>query len=288
MPVKGSASPATYPGVWPTSDDRLMKLASCNLPRLTIAAVATCALVLASCGEDDPATRISAGDDAALDGTQWVLDVARNGGERGEAVSSWIKFEGGRVSGSDGCNRFSGSYEASDGALTLGPLAGTQIACDGAAGRVAASVTEGFGIVDGYAISGEKLRLTAGGAEVLSYDAQPAGVEGSWTATSVLYGDAIHGIVTGTKLTAVFAADGTVSGSGGCNMFNGPYTFDGGPLDVGPLAATRKACKSPPRAGEQERGYLAALESVVRAEQAGDALTLFNSQDQMAVIFKRR
>ena len=263
-----------------------MKLASSNLPRLTIAAVATCALALASCGEDDPATPTGAGDDAALNGTQWALDVARHGGERGETVSPWIKFEDGRVSGSDGCNRFSGSYEASDGALTLGPLAGTQIACDGAAGRVAASVTEGFGMVDGYAISGETLRLTSGGEVRLTYAAQPAGVEGAWTATSVLYGDAIHGIVTGTKLTARFGADGTVSGSGGCNTFKGPYVFDSGPLDLGPLSATRKACKSP-RAGEQERGYFAALESVVRVEQAGDGLTLFNSQDQMAVIFRR-
>ena len=121
MPAKGSARPATCPDAWPASDQRLMKLASSNLPRLTIAAVATCALALASCGEDDPATPTSAGDDAAFNGTQWALDVARHGGERGEAVSPWIKFEDGRVSGSDGC---SGSYEASDGALTLGPLAG--------------------------------------------------------------------------------------------------------------------------------------------------------------------
>ena len=38
---------------------------------------------------------------------------------------------GGRVSGSDGCNRFTGSYELKGDAITFGQLASTQMACVG-------------------------------------------------------------------------------------------------------------------------------------------------------------
>ena len=40
-----------------------------------------------------------------------------------------LRFEGGRASGSAGCNSFSGSYQASEGRLEFGPLATTRMAC---------------------------------------------------------------------------------------------------------------------------------------------------------------
>ena len=53
-----------------------------------------------------------------------------------------ITFEAnGRVSGDDGCNGFSGSFEADGSKLTFGPLAGTQMACTGPADEVSRKVT---------------------------------------------------------------------------------------------------------------------------------------------------
>ena len=43
-----------------------------------------------------------------------------------------LQFDGARLSGSAGCNRFSGSYSAADGRLTAGPLMATEMACPGA------------------------------------------------------------------------------------------------------------------------------------------------------------
>jgi len=40
-----------------------------------------------------------------------------------------LMFHGGRVSGSDGCNRIAGSYDLKGDRLTFGQLAGTQMAC---------------------------------------------------------------------------------------------------------------------------------------------------------------
>ena len=42
-----------------------------------------------------------------------------------------LQFDGSRLSGSAGCNRFSGGYSAADGNLTAGPLMATEMACPG-------------------------------------------------------------------------------------------------------------------------------------------------------------
>ncbi len=43
-----------------------------------------------------------------------------------------LQFEGARLSGTAGCNRFSGGYAVSDGTLKAGPLMATEMACPGA------------------------------------------------------------------------------------------------------------------------------------------------------------
>lgn len=43
-----------------------------------------------------------------------------------------LQFDGARLSGSAGCNRFSGGYSVADGTLTAGPLMATKMACPGA------------------------------------------------------------------------------------------------------------------------------------------------------------
>jgi heat shock protein HslJ len=50
---------------------------------------------------------------------------------RPAAARATIRFEGDRVSGTTGCNRFSGSYRFERGRLVLGPLAMTRMACPG-------------------------------------------------------------------------------------------------------------------------------------------------------------
>jgi heat shock protein HslJ len=126
----------------------------------------------------------------------------------------------------------------------------------------------------------------AGGETVLTYAAGAAGIEGSWTVLSVLYDGAIRSVVADTEPTADCSADGTISGSTGCNGFHGPYTLQGKKLNVGPLTATKKACPTT-EASDQEAGYLSALESAVRIEQAGPQLTLLNAKGQKAATLTR-
>jgi heat shock protein HslJ len=247
---------------------------------------ALCAVIVSGCGGEDSTPGASAGG-TELVGTQWVLDVAALGVSGAGSVNSWISFARDSVSGNDGCNAFSGSYEVDGSKLRFGPLAGTKKACGAPADEVSREVTGALGRVRGYATSADTLRMKdAGGETVLSYVAATPGVEGGWTVISVLYGDAIRSVVVGTDLTADFAADGTLSGNTGCNSFRGDYTLEGKKLHVGPLTATKDACPTK-EASEQEAGYLAALESAIRIEQAGPELTLLNSKGQMAVTLTR-
>ena len=148
-------------------------------------------------------------------------------------------------------------------------------------------MTTALARVRAYEIRADTLRMEdAGGVTVLSYVAGTPGVEGDWTVISVLYDDAIRSVVVDTDLTADFSADGTISGNTGCNSFHGDYTLEGETLHVGPLTAAKNACPTT-EASEQEAGYLAALESAVRIEQAGPELTLLNSKGQMAVMLTR-
>jgi heat shock protein HslJ len=233
-----------------------------------LAGVVFGAVFVAGCGDVNATSAALGG--TKLVGTQWVLDVSALGVSGAGSVSSWISFDRDRVSGNDGCNAFSGAYKRDGSDLTFGPLAGTQQACAGPAGEVSAKVSAALGHVRMYELAAERLRLK----------------DASWTVISVLYDDAIRSVVGGTELTADFSAEGMISGHKGCNSFHGEYTLDGKRLNVGSLAATKKACPTI-EAAAQEAGYLSALESAVTIEQVGPELTLLNAKGQMAVTLQR-
>ena len=74
-------------------------------------------------------------------------------------------------------------------------------------------------------------------------------------------------------ITAVFTADGHLSGSAGCNDYNATYTFDeSGSMTVGPLGTTRKAC--PDAIMSLENSYLDALQGTSEWAIGGGVLTL--------------
>ncbi len=73
---------------------------------------------------------------------------------------------------------------------------------------------------------------------------------------------------------ATFEAE-TVSGSTGCNRYNGPYTVDGDTLEIGVLATTRMACAPP--ADAVELAYLAAFEQVAAWSTEDGELVLMDA-----------
>ena len=260
---------------------RRVRLVSAAALLLAVLAFAACG----SSGDDGSAGATPA--DASLTGTTWLLDTSTQTVPDAGKVVSTLKLQGGRATGSDGCNDFSGPYEASGDALKLGPLASTRKACVDPFATVSGTVLAGFAKVARQQISGTTLRLLDGaGTTLLTYTATTPSVTGSWTAVSVSYDDAIRGVLESTKLTADFDGKGEVSGSGGCNDFSGPYQARGETLRVGPLTATEKACADQD-ANVQEAGYLTALAAARRFEQVADRLTLFDARGHILVVFDR-
>ncbi|MCL7926651.1 MAG: META domain-containing protein [marine benthic group bacterium] len=117
-----------------------------------------------------------------------------------------------------------------------------------------------------------------GGSEVLA---------GEWTVTGYNNGrGGVTTLVASTEINAVFAADGTVAGSAGCNNFNGPVSVDGAGVSIGPLAATMKMCAAE-GVMEQESQFLAAMQNSTRWEIRGDRLELRNDDGALQVSLKR-
>jgi heat shock protein HslJ len=218
---------------------------------------------------------------ASLAGTAWDLAQYAPAGRAQlvavpDAVTPTAEFTTDQVSGSGGCNRFSGGYTTDGGSIDIGPLASTQMACVGDAMQVEADYLARLDEAATYSISGTTMTMSdKAGQVVLSYtESVPITLTGTdWSATGINNGkDAVVSLVAGTTVTAVFGEDGTITGSGGCNTFNGPYQVSGRDLTIGTLATTLKACE--PDVSTQEADYLAALGRVTTYTIRGDQLEL--------------
>lgn len=99
------------------------------------------ALLLAACGAPDPVmdapagadeatheTVLEAGAEEALSGPEWIVNQI-DGRPALEDAAPSIAFLPNGVTGSAGCNRFNGGYEADAASLTFGALATTRMAC---------------------------------------------------------------------------------------------------------------------------------------------------------------
>jgi heat shock protein HslJ len=247
--------------------------------------------VLAACGGDDDSPSAGSASSAAateaappsLDGTSWSLtEVAGAAAKPG----GFLGFTGGNVAGSTGCNGFGGTYTQSGASLTiaLGPI--TQMACAGLEEQEAA-VVAALPKVASLAQSGGTLTLLdAGGTALLAYTAQEAaGLVGpAWDVTGLNNGqEAVTSVITGSTVTVTFAADGTVSGSAGCNTYSATYTLSGADLKVTPPAATRMLCDQPAGVMEQETAFLKALERSVIVEPASNGVTLRGANGEIQV-----
>ncbi len=74
----------------------------------------------------------------------------------------------GQVSGTSGCNRFTGAFETGQGGLKLGPLARRRMACTRALDEQERAVFQVLGTVAGYEVAGDILMLRdASGATVM-------------------------------------------------------------------------------------------------------------------------
>jgi heat shock protein HslJ len=234
----------------------------------------------------------------ALTGTRWQLTYYNNG--RGGFTSALLDTEltaefneDGQMSGSAGCNSYSGSYQIDGNNISIGPLASTMMMCETPEG-VMDQETEYLAALERaatYEIIGNQLEMKdVDGSRIASYIAlPPATLAGtSWTVTAYNNGqDAVVSVIIGTEITAEFDQDGSLAGSAGCNNYNTTYEVDGENITIGPAATTRMMCGKPEGIMDQENQYLAALQSAATFRMQGDKLELRTADGALAVAFAR-
>ena len=116
----------------------------------------------------------SAASGAKLRDTHWVLaEVAGKPAQPGQGESVHIELhKKGRFTGSTGCNRMSGNYIASEGALqfTLGPI--TMKACSEPVMQQEQAVLGALKSTTAYKISGNTLELMNGAESLAKFEAE--------------------------------------------------------------------------------------------------------------------
>lgn len=248
--------------------------------RLIATGIAVASLFSVACTAMSPAADVP-----GLDGTAWVLS-SLPGRTLVDGATATLRFEGGRASGTDGCNRYATSYTADGSRLKFDAAgAATMMACPPAIMEQARAFTSSLGATSSHRIEAGQLQLLGpDGAVVASFAPQSQALAGtSWRVTGYNNGrQAVVSVLSGTQLSMSFAADGRVSGSAGCNNFMGTYTASGSSLKFGPAATTRKMCGQP-GVMEQEQQFLKALESVATIRQEGDRAELRTADGALAV-----
>jgi uncharacterized lipoprotein YbaY len=84
----------------------------------------------------------------------------------------------------------------------------------------------------------------------------------------------------------VLFENGKLSGSAGCNTYNGGYQSDNKNLTVSNVVATRQACAEPAGVMEQESAYLGLLGSAATYSTANGSLTIFDANGSAVLNYK--
>ena len=157
------------------------------------------------------------------------------------------------MSGSDGCNRITGTYELKGDAVTFGQMAGTQMACIDAAADVERAFREALKSTTRLTVAGDRLELSdAAGKRVAAFTAGKAALPSpahELTGTSwqlVKFQGSDETTLTPddrTKYTMAFGALWRLTARIDCNRGSGSWKSSGpNQLQFGPLALTRAMC----------------------------------------------
>ncbi|MFW3117012.1 lipoprotein [Mycolicibacterium mageritense DSM 44476 = CIP 104973] len=233
------------------------------------------ALVLAGCS----GTESASADPQTVDGRTFV-SVAVDGDQIPGGGPLTVGFDGDRISTFAGCNRGAGTADLADGHIAA-QLAMTMMACPPPAGDADAWMSKFFDARPSWTLDGDTLTLRTDAATVTLQDRKVLNPDRPLTGTTWQ----VHSLVSDQAVTTsvaieqakpslTIAPDGTVTGTTGCNRFNGhaEVSGSGDAVDFGPLAVTKMACAG--EIGEIEQAVLRVLTGHVTAAVDADQLRL--------------
>lgn len=246
-------------------------------------------LLLAACAPQPsaPAAGTPAPDiapSAALDGTGWILAELPEVPLTGQDDLT-LRFEQGRASGTDGCNRFMGEYAATASTIRINAGGGTRMACPPEIMAQALTYRNALASAQDYRIQGNTLTLLdASGSVTARFRSQPESLAGtSWRVTGINnQRGGVVSVIEGSDVSLTFSGDGNVTGNASCNRFNGPFEQGGDQITFGALASTRRACIDE-ALNQQEQAFFAALAKAATVRFEGSKLELRTADNALAV-----
>ncbi|WP_020392638.1 META domain-containing protein [Kribbella catacumbae] len=199
-------------------------------------------MLLSACGSES-----SAG--GSLTGRSFLsISVTEDGKPKQLAPNTRIglRFKDGNVHAETGCNQLGGEVSTDDGKLTVGELGGTEMGCDPARHAQEDWVGQLLRDRPTWKLEADKLTLTRGGTELVLQDRETAQpdkpLDGTkWSLETVIAGQTASHSVGSEKAHLTIAGE-RVTGSTGCNEFQGIVAKTAGKLTFGELSTTRKAC----------------------------------------------
>ncbi len=221
-----------------------------------------------------------------LAGTAWIMSSLNGSLPIDEAAITLQFGMDGSASGSDGCNRYTTTYNQLGDALTfMQPMAGTMMACAEPVMTQAAEYQKALASVTRFAMSARQLVLFAGSDIVLTFIADVQKLEGTaWAVVNYNNGrEAVVGVLDGTEITLNFEKD-QLNGNAGCNNYFAGYKAQDNTITIDAAGSTQMFCESPQGVMDQEAQYLAALQTAATYRIEGDELWLRTAGDAIAVI----
>ncbi|HWD83083.1 MAG TPA: META domain-containing protein [Kribbella sp.] len=219
-----------------------------NKPMIALAAAGL--LALSACGnEAGPKSGGDGTDGAALSGRTFVsTSVVENGKPRTPQPHVMLQFtSNGRMSWDAGCNTSETSVSTADNRLVLGSqITSTLVGCLGPAAGLDSWIGGVLGQKPTWKLDGSKLVLTTSSTTISLLDkevAEPAlTLDGTkWGLSTIIDGQTASHPVGSAKAWLTINGD-RVTGSTGCNEFQGMVATSTGELTFGELATTRRAC----------------------------------------------
>ncbi|MFZ1389768.1 MAG: META domain-containing protein [Thiolinea sp.] len=207
-----------------------------------------------------------------------------------------MTFNGGVLTGNDGCNNFRAAYShprvpktPQSLSIRMDRAMSTMMACPPQQTQVAGAVASALQKTYQYSVNDKYLTLMdSRGVVVATFDRPATDVPGtSWQLLSFNNGTAMLSSLNTERFTANFSTDGTVSGFSGCNNYRATYTLDRarGTMRVGPIGSTFKMCPDQDLMKE-EAGFLNAWRRVGLYGRQGNGMSLFDAQGLRMMDFR--
>ncbi len=212
-----------------------------------------------------------------LNGSTWVVTAI---GARPTLAAGppTLSFAETTVSGSTGCNTFTGAYTRNGDGVTFSRLAVTQMACAGAAMTQETAFTAALTTVAQVRSEGSSLLMVdAAGGTQLTLAAPPSPSPSplattTWKLTSIRRGATTSSLITGTSASlTINTTAGSYSGTA-CNSFGGDLTHSGGSITFETPHTTWTSC--PAAELQQEQQILSTLTAVRTWKIDGSTLSL--------------